>query len=323
MLRAALIGTGNWGARLLAAAQGSDQIRFTMAVTRTPAARQELAEKFGVTLTPHFREALAHPAIEAVVIATPHSQHVAQVMDAAQAKKHVFVEKPLALTRASGERAIAACRTAHITLGVGFNRRFAPAFIEMKRRIAAGAIGKLRFLEGHFSGPANYQIAPGNWRASALESPAGAMTARGCHILDAMVQLAGLVTEVRALSERRQIEIDVDDTTAAVLRFTSGASGMLTTLHASTLLWRLHAFGEKGSLEMRGDTELIGFDLAGEMATPQSFATADKERAILEDFAGKATTGIKFAVAPEEIVNNIAVTEAISASAKSGRAVKI
>lgn len=323
MLRAAICGAGHWGMRLIESVQGkSGKIRFVAALTRDPAAHKPLAERFDLALTARYADVLADPAIDAVVLATPHSRHAAEITAAAQAGKHVFVEKPFTLTRASAEGAIEACRTAGITLQVGFNRRYAPAYADMKRRIAAGEIGALRHIESNFSGPPSYQIEPGNWRSNQIESPGGSMTARGCHVLDAMVQLAGLATEVVAVSERQQLDIDVDDTTSCLLRFAGGATGTLATLHAATRFYRIHAFGSEGALELRGDTELDVFDLDGNVRR-LSFEVIDKERAELEAFADAVAGKVKFVIAPEEIVNVVAGTEAVAASARSGRTVTI
>jgi len=323
MLRTAICGAGHWGTRLIESVQGkSGKIRFVAAVTRDPAALEPLGERFGLALTTRYTDVLVDPAIDAVVLATPHSRHAAEIAAAAQAGKHVFVEKPFTLTRASAQSAIEACRTAGITLHVGFNRRYAPAYADMKRRIAAGEIGMLRHLEGNFSGPPSYQTEPGNWRSNQIESPGGSMTARGCHVLDAMVHLAGLATEVFAVSERLQVDIDVDDTTSCLLHFAGGATGTLATLHAATRFYRIHAFGSSGALEMRGETELCVFDLEGNVQRLR-FDVVDKERAELEAFADAVAGGVKFVIAPEEIVNVVAGTEAVAASARSGTTVTI
>lgn len=323
VLRAAICGAGQWGTRLVESVQGkSAKIRFVAAVTRDPAALKLLGERFGLALTSRYGDVLADSAIDAVVLATPHSHHASEIVAAAQAGKHVFVEKPFTLTRASAEEAIEACRKAAVTLHVGFNRRYAPSYVEMKRRITAGEIGALRHLEGHFSGPPSYQVEPGNWRSNRIESPGGSMTARGCHVLDAMVHLAGLATEVLAVSERQQLGIDVDDTTSCLLRFAGGATGTLTTLHAATRFYRLHVFGSKGALELRGDAELELYDLEGGVRS-LSCAAVDKERAELEAFADAAAGNVKFVIAPDEIVNVVAATEAVVASARRGKAIRI
>ncbi|HZL30277.1 MAG TPA: Gfo/Idh/MocA family oxidoreductase [Pseudolabrys sp.] len=323
MLRVAIKGAGNWGKRLIGAVHGkSAKIAFTTAVTRNPSGRQDLSDGFGLKLTIDYAAVLADPAIHAVVLATPHSQHAAEIIAAAKAGKHVFAEKPFTLTRADAEAALAACEAAGVTLLVGFNRRFAPAYVEMSRRIAAGEIGSVRHIEGQFSGPGSYQTAAGNWRSNQTESPGGAMTARGVHVIDGMVALAGPINNVFANSLRQVHEIDVDDTTSCLLRFAKGATGYLGTLHAATPFYRLHVFGSNGALEMRGETELIATDLAGKVER-FTFDLADKERAVLEAFADAVAASVKFPIPKAEIINTGAVTEAVAQSAKSGKAVAI
>lgn len=322
MLRAAICGTGRWGSRLAESVQDSSKIRFTTALTRDPAKQQEFAARHGVKLTSSYAELLADQEIDAIVLATPHSQHHQQIVDAAKAGKHLFVEKPFTLTRDTAEAAIKACQTAGITVGMGFNRRYAPSFVEMRKKIQAGDIGSVQHVEGQFSGPSGYQLKPDAWRANRTESPAGAMTARGVHVLDAMLHLAGTVEQVFAYSDRRNISVEVDDTSSALLRFKAGITGYIASLHATSAFWRLHVFGSKGSLEMRSDTELLGFDPDGKM-TRQTFDTIDKERAELEDFADAVGSRTKFVVPPADIVNNVAVMQAMVTSAASGKPVDI
>ena len=128
------------------------------------------------------------------------------------------------------------------------------------------------------------------------------MTARGCHVVDGMVHIAGPVATVFAFSDRRQLEIDVDDTTSCLLRFAAGTTGYLGTLHAASQFWRIHVFGSKGALEMR---------------------SVDNERVELEAFADAVADNVRFVIAPEEIVNTVAVTEAIMTSAREAKAVTI
>lgn len=323
MLRTAICGAGHWGTRLIESVHGkSGKIRFVTAVTRDPAGKRALTERFGLFLTTSYADVLADPGVDAVVLCTPHSQHAAEVIAAAKAGKHVFCEKPFTLTVEDAQAAIAACQAAGVTLHVGFNRRYAPAYIEMTQRIAAGDIGKVRHIEGQFSGPPSYQTEPGNWRANQVESPAGSMAARGVHVIDSMVHLAGLAETVFAFSGRLQHDIDVDDTTSCLLRFAGGATGYLGTLHATSPFYRIHAFGSKGALEMRGETELLASDLAGKVERV-TFDVADKERAVLEAFADGVATSTNFVIAPDEIVNAVAVMQAVTASSRNGQPVTI
>lgn len=323
MLRAAICGAGHWGMRLIESVQSASQkISFSAAVTRDPANKRDLANHFGLVLTSRYADVLADPNIDAIVLATPHSHHAAEVVAAADAGKHIFVEKPFTLTRAEAETALASCRRAGITLHVGFNRRYAPAYVEMAKRITNGEIGRLRHLEGQFSGPPSYQTEPDNWRSNRVESPGGGMTARGVHIVDSMVHVAGPVASVFAQSVRLQHTIDVDDTTSFLLRFARGVTGSVGTLHAASAFYRIHAFGSDGALEMRGETELLVSDLAGNTQRV-TFDTLDKERAELEHFADAIAEGINFVISPEEIINTVAVTEAVAASSREGKPIAI
>jgi predicted dehydrogenase len=322
-LRVAIAGAGRWGTRLIDSVQGkSGKIRFTTVVTRYPAGKKALAEKFGLALTTSYTDVLADKNIDGVVLATPHSQHAAEVIAAAKAGKHVFCEKPFTLTKDDTQAAIDACKAAGVTLHVGFNRRHAPAFLELQRRLAAGEIGRLRHIEGQFSGPPSYQTEPGNWRSNQTESPAGSMAARGVHSIDSMVHLAGLVETVFAFSGRLQHEIDVDDTTSCLLRFKGGVTGYLGTLHATSSFYRIHVFGSKGAMEMRGENELLVSDLANNVQRV-ALDAVDKERAVLENFADAVAAGTKFVITPEEIVNTVAVMQAVTKSSRSGEAVTI
>src|SRR5215210_5568766 len=104
MVRLAICGLGRWGHRLVDSVQQvSTGVRFTQAVTRDPARSAEFARRSGLTLTTKYEEVLADPAVDGVVLATPHSQHHAEIVAAARFGKHVFVEKPLTLTRADAE----------------------------------------------------------------------------------------------------------------------------------------------------------------------------------------------------------------------------
>jgi len=324
MLKAALYGMGRWGNRLTESVQGSSKIRIIRGVSRDPSRHTEFSKKFGIPVISSYEDVLKDPEVEAVVLATPHSKHHEHVIAAAKAGKQVFVEKPITLTRATAESAIAACRAAGVTLSVGFNRRHAPAFVEMMRRIRAGEIGDVLHVEGQFSGPSGYALKPGAWRATRAEMPGGGMTPRGVHTLDSMIQIAGLVSEVYAHSNRRVLkaDTDIDDTTSMLFKFAGGATGYFSTIFVTGEIWRVHAFGSKGWLEMRGDNELTVLGLEGK---PEriTYPVVDKEQLVLEAFADGVAAKVPFVVPPEHVINSTAVLEAIVSSSVSGKPVII
>ncbi|MDP1717560.1 MAG: Gfo/Idh/MocA family oxidoreductase [Burkholderiales bacterium] len=324
MLKAAIYGMGRWGARLIDSVKASDKIRIVKGISRNPDKHSEFSAKTGMPIVSSYADVLKDPLIDAVVLATPHSLHHEHIVAAAKAGKHVFCEKPLTLTRATAEAAVAACRAAGVTLGLGFNRRYTPAFLEMTRRISAGEIGEVLHIEGQHSGPTGYRLKAGDWRANQTESPAGGMTARGIHTLDSMIHIAGLVSSVYAHSGKRKMpaDIDMDDTTSMLLTFAGGVTGYLATVFVTSEVWRVHVFGTKGWLEMRGDSDLVACALEGKPERV-TLPTIDREQATLEAFADTVAAKKHFMVPSEQAVNGIAVLEAVVASAASGKPVRI
>jgi predicted dehydrogenase len=324
MLKAAVYGLGRWGNRLVESVQASEKIRIVKAISREPEKHKEFSQKTGIKVVSSYGRVLKDPEIGAVILPTPHSLHMKQIVQAAKAGKHVFVEKPITLTRKTAEKAIEATRAAGVTLGIGLNRRYQPSFVEMMNRIRAGQIGDVLHVEAAHSGPTGYGLTPESWRSTRTEAPAGGMTARGIHTLDAMIQVAGLVTSVYAFSDNRKLPagVDMDDTTSMLLKFSNGATGYLSTLFTTAELYRVHVFGSKGWLELRGDTELTFRGLQG---APEkiTLAAVDKEKLELEAFADAVEAKNPFLVPPEEAINGIAVLESIEPSARKGKPVKI
>ena len=121
----------------------------------------------------------------------------------AAAGKPVWCEKPLALTRAEAERAVAAVRVAGVPLGSGNNKRCFASMRELKRVVESGEIGKVLHIEGHFSNEHSTRVS-GGWRDDPAESPGAGMTGAGLHVLDAFVNLAGPISYVDARSVRQE-----------------------------------------------------------------------------------------------------------------------
>ncbi|TMH43326.1 MAG: Gfo/Idh/MocA family oxidoreductase [Betaproteobacteria bacterium] len=313
MIRAAIVGIGGWGRNLVAAVQGrSEQIRFVAGATRTPEKAADFCRQHGISLAASYDELLADRAIDAVVLATPHSQHCEQIIAAARAGKHVFVEKPLGL------------------VAVGYNWRFQPALVEARRMLEDARLGKLLHIEGNFCGPSAYRFAREHWRHDPAEVPAGGMTGRGVHVVDAMLYLAGSpIGSVFAQSDRLVHDFGVDDTTSVLFRLRSGATAYLGTVIATAETWRLQIFGSKGWVQV-GDVEhLHTWELQRCFIDPQdvtrkqrpelvTFPKTSTERAELEHFAKAAAARRPLAVPGGDEVHNVAVLEAIVRSAREG-----
>jgi predicted dehydrogenase len=319
MLNATIVGLGRWGRILVDSVQAAgvpkgEHIRFTRAVARTLSKAEDYAAAQKLALGDDYEAVLADPETGAVVLATPHSQHRAQIEEAAAAGKHVFAEKPLTLARTDAAAAVAACETAGVVLAVGHNRRFLPAMHELKWLIDRGELGRILHIEGNYSGGRGPHYRPGMWRAEAMESPAGGMTGYGIHLLDAMIHLCGPLAAARATS-LRQVATKIDDTTFATLRFTAGMTGYLSTLTATAPAWRLQVFGSKGWAHMLGRDTLEVCFIDGEPET-RHHEPFDTERAELDAFAIAAGGGTPYPVSHAEAIQGVAALEAIVRSAE-------
>lgn len=335
MIRAAIVGLGNWGQNLVNSVQDkSDRIRFVAGTTRTVHKAQAFADKLGLVLYDSYEKVLADASVDAIVLATPHTLHAQQIIAAAAAGKHVFTEKPFTLTRESAEAAVRACAERKLTLAVGYNWRFQPALQEIKKMLQDGRLGKLLHIEGNFCGPGVYRFGRDHWRQSREEGPAGGMSGRGVHVVDAMLYLAGSIESVTAQSFRLVQDFGIDDTTSMLFKFGCGASGYLSTVIATAETWRMQVFGSRGWVEV-GDVEHLStwqmkvcfVDPANlfQHQKPQvlSFPEISTQRAELEHFADAAMAGRALALAGGDEVHGVAVLEAILKSAQDQSRVHI
>jgi len=328
MIRAAVVGLGWWGRTIVERLQDSRKLQVVRAVDVRSDAARPFAAAHGLPLSSALDEALADPGIEAVILATPHSLHHAQVLAAAAAGRHVFCEKPLALRRADAEAMVRACRARGLVLGIGHERRFEPALIEVKRLIEAGALGTVMHIEANFSHDKLAGVPAGDWRASKVDSPIPAITGMGIHLTDAFIHMLGDVAEVFALTARRVLEAEGGDVASVQLRFASGATGFLSCILVTPLYLRFAVFGSDAWVEARNDTHPdtpgpVTLTLCRRGGAPESrrFEWTDTVRANLEAFAD-AIEGKAYPFTDAEMIANVAVLEALCESADTGRPVK-
>jgi len=335
MIRAAIVGLGRWGQNLVASVQGkSDKIRFVAGMTRTLDKARTFADQQALVMHERYETVLADASIDAIVLATPHTQHAEQIIAAARAGKHVFTEKPFALTRQSAEAAVRACAENRVTLAVGYNWRFQPALQEIKNMLADGRLGKLLHIEGNFCGPGVYRFGRDHWRQSREEGPGGGMTGRGVHLVDAMLFLGGRFESVTAQSFRLVQDFGIDDTTSMLFKFANGATAYLGTVIATGETWRMQVFGSNGWAEL-GDVEhLPTWQMKVSFIDPRNikqnskpqilrFPQTSTERAELEHFADAATARRALAIAGGDEVQGVAALEAILKSAQDQVRVRI
>ena len=323
MLEAAIVGLGRWGQNYVNSVQGaSDRVRFTRGVVRDPAKSRAFADKHGLRLSTDYAELLADSAIKMIVLATPNSQHPEQIVAAAKAGKAVLCEKPLALTRADAERAVAACRNAGVALGLGQDKRFWPSMGELKRVVDSGVLGELLHVEGHFSNENASNKLHYGWRESPVEVPGGSITATGIHVLDGFINLIGPVKRVSAQHIVMRPAPESLDTLSITLEFANRMSGVLCGVRATPLFWRVHVFGNKGSAEAVGANELI-LRMSGGKVERRTFDAVNALRSNLEAFADAIEGRAAYPIPVAQMIDTIAGVEAIVTAMKTGEVVTL
>jgi predicted dehydrogenase len=322
MINVAMVGLGRWGQTILNSVQGkSTRLRIVHGVSKEPELARALAAQHGFRLSTDLKDAIADPEVQAVMLATPHSLHVEQILMVAAAGKPVWCEKPLALTRAEAERAMAAVRAAGVPFGTGNNKRCFASMRELKRVVDSGMIGKILHIEGHFSNEHSTRVS-GGWRDDPNESPGAGMTGAGLHVLDAFVNLAGPIGYVDARSVSKKAPPDPRDVVAVLVEFASGATGVMGTVRAAPTFWRVHVFGTDGSAEARGEDQLIVAKIGG-ATQDETYPHADSLRTLIEAFADAVEGRAPFPVSPAQMLDVIGAFEATIASLEKGVPVKL
>jgi predicted dehydrogenase len=295
-VRWGLIGCGDIARRRVAPALRDLAVCELVAVSRAKAERASaFAEEFGARKWyGDWRELVADAEVDAVYVATPVHLHAQQTVAAAEAGKHVLCEKPMALTVEECERMTAAAAANGVRLGVAYYRHFYPAVERIKAIVSSGEIGKpvvaqVNAFERFDPAPSN----PRGWLLKRELSGGGPMFDFGCHRVEVLINLFGVVKEVKALDGNVVFGREVEDTAVALLRFEGGTQGIITITHAAREPQdTLDVFGSEGSVRvgLLNSGELKVRTTAGERVevhTPH----ANLHQPLVEDFTRAVLAG--------------------------------
>jgi predicted dehydrogenase len=311
MINTAIVGLGWWGKTLVKAARDfGAPLRFVRGVTLEPDTVRDFANEHKIAIATSIDEVIADPQIQAVVLATPHSKHCAQVEAVAAAKKHIYCEKPFALTKADAAAMLEACRCAGIVIGVGHHFRLMPSMRVLAELKEAAAFGTIMHIEGNYSHDwlANYPS--DSWRMQAAEGRAGGMTGMGIHVLDCFRDLAGPMKRISALSKARALKLETGDTTSALIEFESGATGTLATTIKTPFNWRIAVYGENCRAESVSETRAI-VCYAGKESEVIDRPTDNHLGRNLDYFAKAVLGQESFPISPAGILQTAAALEAV------------
>lgn len=330
-VKAAMIGLGWWGKKMTAVLQkASSDIEIVCAAEPNPAGA-DFAAANGFTHYAQFKDALNHPGVEAVILATPHSLHAGQIKASVAAKKHIFCEKPLALTRKGAEYAVNACKKNKLVLGMGHERRWEPPVTRMLEMARSGALGRIQQVEGNFSHDKFTTLDKSNWRLNKKEAPVGGMTATGIHLTDLAATLLGPAKDLRVSCEKLSSKIPQGDTMSVHIRFKGGGTAYVSASLAMPFISRFAVFGSKGWIEIRDKAHVEAPDgwvvtsaMAGGAICVEELPPAEPVKDNLVAFARAIRKQAAYPITGKDLVSNIAILEAIiKSAAKNGAVVKV
>ena len=317
MLNVAVCGLGWWGRIIVPLLRTSKKLNVVLGV-------DPVATMDGIEVEKDYEKALRNPAVQGVVLCTPHTLHTEQIVKAAGAKKHVFCEKPLSLTRNNCVKAVTACNDNDVILAGGHEKRFEPPIQELLRILKSGEIGEPLQVEANFSQDKFLSLKSDNWRLSSEEAPAGPMTATGIHLLDLSVGVFGPAKRVFASVRQLGSALTNGDTLAILVDFGKGHA-LLSAVLATPFDGRFAVYGSKGWVEVRDKAHpeapegwLLTKNIRGKKREMIEYPPAKAVLANLEAFADAATGGRAYPVPQEQMIANVSALEAIFKSARSG-----
>ena len=333
LLRVAVIGYGWWGKTIVATLQSSAFIKVEMVIEQEASVRESakaLGDKSGFTVSSSYEDAVSNPNVDAVILCTPHKLHSAQIAAAAKAGKHVFCEKPLCLTLDDALAAVAACKAAGVVLGIGHERRFEPAIMDLRKRIANGELGTILQIEGNFSQDKFFALPPDNWRLSKELAPCGPLSATGIHLVDLAIAILGPAESVLSRLNTLASNFANGDSLAIMLGFKGGPTALISAILATPFDGRFTVYGSKGWIEIRDRTHPenpTGWDISMVYSGKEKAISFNEPhptvRANLEAFA-KGVLGISpYPVSTDEMLANVSALESIMKSAETGQIEKV
>ena len=274
-----------------------DRVEVVAAVAPSAARREAFAKRFPFPTTGDVDAVLGDKSIAAVLILTPPNTHFDLASRAADAGKHILLEKPLEITTERSASLVRTVRRAGVRLGCVLQMRFRPAGRRLIELVDTGALGRLvsASLGVRWWRPQGYYNEPG--RGTFSRDGGGVLITQAIHSLDLLLRLTGKVEEVRSLWGTTPVhQMESEDIVAAGVRYASGAIG---TIDATTAAYpgfpeRLQLVGTAGTAAMTGSAlELFFHDGKRETmeaaggtgggADPMAFAH-DAHRELIADF---------------------------------------
>lgn len=251
----AIVGCGHIAKKHAEAIQNIEGAKLVAVFDKVATSMQYYVEKYGAKPYQNLHELLEDDTVHIINICTPSGYHAQITVEAARAKKHVIVEKPMALTIEDANIMINICKEKGVKLAVVHPNRFRPAVQEFRKLMDEGRLGKISHANATVRWNRNaayYAQAP--WRGK-KDLDGGVLMNQAIHNIDLLVWLMGEVKEVYSMGATRLRNIEAEDVSIGAVRFKNGALGVVeaaTTIYPKNLEESLSIFGESGTVKIGG-----------------------------------------------------------------------
>jgi predicted dehydrogenase len=323
-LRVACLGMGWWSDVLADAIVRSGELKIVACYTRSEEKRAKFAAKYACRAAPSYEAILVDRSIEAIVNTTPNNVHLETTRAAAEAGKHVFLDKPIANTVADGRAITAACRKAGVVLALGYQRRREGHFRWIRKRIDDGAFGKLVNAEANISRDRLGKIDLSSWRYTAEGMPGGVMLQIGIHYIDVLEYLIGPIRAVSGSLAQLVLPGDNPDVASLIIEHENGALSTLNASYASASEYYLmNIYGKEASAYYDLHQGLRFLKRGSEKSEAVQVPKIDTFVDELEEFAAAVRGGPAPEMGGEGGTRSLAVIRAGIRSAREGRRVQV
>ncbi len=253
-IKVGIVGLGRWAKVLTRAAAQSNKIKIVAAFSRSEEKRAAFQQEMGVPAAPDMKTLLTDPEIQGCILTVPNEQHLPVAQQAAQAKKHIYTEKPIANTLEDGLRIAALQAQYGVGVTVGHSARLMAGVREIKNRIDAGELGRVAFMEANFSNERALELTPKTWRWYRDKAPGGPLSQLAIHQFDVLHYLGGEIDAVSSMASKLSpVGAEVDDQSMTLLKFADGKVGYVGSCWTSPGVFAIRVFGSKGLVHFEID----------------------------------------------------------------------
>jgi len=248
-IRLGMIGLGGISRAYLDALRKIDDIEIIAGYDVAKDVCEQVRQTLGIRAVESLPRLLEMDEIEAVTIGTPNHFHAQHIQEAAKARKHVCVTKPITNTLPEAEVSIRVCRQAGVKLMVGHEMRYRPCFLKFAQLLEQGAIGKVSQIVSFFGHQGGLRSGFSHgWRAQWENVPGGSLNLLGIHNIDGINMVFGRPVAVSAVCKSLITEGELEDTTQTITEYESGQIAVVGSSYCSYGGWWITAYGTEATL---------------------------------------------------------------------------